>query len=334
MVDFESVFHEFERDGKVASLDLATIMACCGMPIKSAASLNKLLDSVSTSALDLSTLVACGTELQLMQDPAARRREAAKQKLLDDLDRDHTQAIFDLFDLDHSGSVDALELKQMLVVLGRSDISSTSALMQAHGHEHETGHLALDLDGFEAVLNEVNLMRTARAQVQRRRKWMRINILDEEGPIGIRFGVDPEIGMAIVLSTSRNALVHKAADAPSSDVPYEDVNRVMVGDRLEVVAEGAPTELVLHQFHELDIDGDGIVSHKELRAAIAELLPREMGEEELLRAVAEVDEDGDGTISFDEFKHFVATTELDRIAEVLRTTPRPFTLVFSRSRGG
>jgi Ca2+-binding EF-hand superfamily protein len=332
----EDVFREFETNDKVASLDLATIMACSGMPIKTAASLNELLDSVSTSTLDLPALLECGDRLRLMQDPAARRREAAKQKILDDLDRDHTQAIFDLFDLDHSGSVDAFELSKMLVVLGRSDISSEAQkwLMRAHGHEHEKGHLALDLDGFAALLNEVNLMRTARAQVQRRRKWMRIDILDEDGPIGIQFGVDPEIGMAIVLSTSRNGLVHKAADAPSAAVSYEDVNRVLVGDRLEVVAEGSPSELVLRPFHELDVDGDGIVSHKELRAAIAELLPRSMGSEELERAVAEVDEDGDGAISFDEFKHFVATTELDRIAQVLRTTPRPFTLVFSRPRSG
>jgi Ca2+-binding EF-hand superfamily protein len=73
----------------------------------------------------------------------------------------------------------------------------------------------------------------------------------------------------------------------------------------------------------------------EMRNAVRELIPRTSAapnEEAVTAMLRDIDADNDGFVSFLEFTHFVATTELDRIAEIIRNSKRPFTLVFSRPR--
>mgnify|MGYP006084921509 CR=1 FL=1 len=313
-----SVVKSFAVGTSVSRDDLGLIAACCGRPVATPAALSELMASMASTKLSIDDTVSCVDELI---NPRSARRSVAEE-------RDMAKAIHACFDLDGSGNVDLYELGQMLQVLGRTDIDEAQRreLMAKHGSVSAAsgGKLVLDVAAFSQLLKEVNLVEAASAQITSKRTWLRVHIVGEDGPLGVNFGVDPVIGMAIVLSTKREGLIHRALRGA------DDPNLVRPGDRLEVLAEGSDDELVFHPFEDLDVDGDGVLDKDEVAHAMRELFGRSVAEAELKEALRKIDADGDGTVSFAEFKSFMATAELERIGEIVRTTRRPFTMVFSR----
>ncbi|KAM8836729.1 calcium-binding protein 5a isoform 1-T2 [Spinachia spinachia] len=84
-------------------------------------------------------------------------------------------------------------------------------------------------------------------------------------------------------------------------VDFEDFVELMAPKLLAETAGMIGMKELKNAFKEFDVDGDGVITTEELRAAMGKLMGEHMSRKEIDSVVKEADDDGDGTVDFEEF---------------------------------